>query len=360
VQEIIRKFILAWMPARLFCIPQNEIAPLTAPTRQQGDTTKPREVIMATKIIQGQSDNTEYKERGIAASLKVSLDLSSTNRKYTHWHIDLNAGCGINDLVGCIGSPLAFIQQAELTKANYRAFFVDINESAIERLEQGHIANNPRCYSFHCDNREVLPVIAEMIKSRERNYQYAWGTVIVDPNGYFGKELPHEQLIEFAHQFPRMDLIFNLNIRIYQCGKGHIDRKEPGWINKFWPSIEQFPEVFNRKHWLIRHVIGTKARFALLVGRTKKTGDHRSLKLVQMNSHEGVAVLDQIERRDPNAEKQTDFLSPLQDLSGVSEPSNLQSSQGRSYETGERNLRSLRKNKSNQHPSQAVLPLGTV
>lgn len=316
---------------------------------------------MATKIIQGQSDNTEYKERGIAASLKVSLDLSRTKPQFTHWHIDLNAGCGINDLVGCIGTPLAFVQQAELIRANYRAFFVDINESAIERLEREYIANNPRCYSFHCDNREVLPVITEMIKARERNYHYAWGTLIVDPNGYFGDAVPHEQLIEFAHQFPRMDMIFNLNIRTYQLGKAHIEAGiKAGWRNKFWPSIECFPKIFNREHWLIRHVVGTKARFALLVGRTKKTGDHRSLKLVWMNSPEGIAVLNKIESRDPNAEKQADFLSPLQDLSGLPESSHLQGSQGRCHEAIKRNLRGLRKGKSNEHPSQAVLPLGTV
>lgn len=70
-----------------------------------------------TKSEQGQSAfATEIKQRGLMAAFAINLAIFQrqygNNPRARYLHVDLNAGSGFNDKVGCIGSPLAFLAAA--------------------------------------------------------------------------------------------------------------------------------------------------------------------------------------------------------------------------------------------------------
>ena len=247
---------------------------------------------------QGQGSGTEFKERGIQAALSVSLQIAYAKfPTYPYWHIDLNSGSGFNSASGCIGSPKAFLNAAKaIGHQNCYSFFIDINPEAISELESTVLYNEAQSYSFLGNNSELLPVIDKLISRSERNPEHAVGSILCDPNGYFGKETPHEALIDFSKKYPKIDIIFNLNTRQYRLIKGNIDKERKGWTNgRFHPSIRDIPSVFNKKHWLIRGEIGSKDKFVLMVGRNMKAGDHKSLGFEHLESPRGQMFADKAE-----------------------------------------------------------------
>jgi hypothetical protein len=250
------------------------------------------------RTSQGQGFGTEYKLRGIQAALSVSLRISQRLPHEMYWHCDLNCGSGHNDQVDVIGSPIAFRNAAaDLGRNKYRALFVDRDESAAEQLVH-RIGSDDRCRVLNCDNQEILPILSAAIRKHERNPQYAFGSVLVDPNGCYGSHWPHKQLALFAREFPRIDLVMNLNSRLYRMGRGHVQKGEPGWVSKFWPSFGELPLIFGRPHWLISERFPKKGdSFVLLVGRSMRVRDHKALGFVHMDSPEGRAILDRNEGR---------------------------------------------------------------
>lgn len=277
-------------------------------------------------LRQGQGQLTALKERGIAAAVSVSLRMASRLPDFTYWHADLNCGSGFNELAQCAGSPLVFVREAvQQRRQNFRALFCDHDEAAVVKL-QSALGEHPNCYCLPWENRLVLPVLAEWICKHERNPQFAFGSVLVDPNGYFDEAtVPHKQLIEFAHRFPRIDLIFNLNVRTYRLSAPHVLAGRGKWSNKFLPSPRQLPAIFARRHWLIREVMSKGGDpFVLLIGRNLRANDHTSMSMFHMDSARGQEILDAI---DPPA-KAASELAPLPHLFGLSEASAFQSNQG--------------------------------
>lgn len=290
-------------------------------------------------LTQGQGSSTEFKERGIAAALKVSLSLAN-KPSYRYWHCDLNAGSGYNEVAQCIGSPLAFLQSAlDSGRTNFQAYFCDHDEKRVIELTK-RIGPDKRCFCLPWENKEVLPVLAELITKHERNPQYAWGTIIVDPNGYFGDGVPHAELIDFARRFPRMDVVLNLNTRTYRLGKALVEKlPASAWGAKFWPSPRMFPELFGRKHWLIRNVIQSKGdSFVLMVGRNYRAGDHTALGMYHLGSRVGQEILDAIDGTTTRAGD----ISPLQDLPGLFDSPGLQSGPNRGDDQGQLFMPELR------------------
>ena len=248
---------------------------------------------------QGQGSGTEFKERGIKAALTVSLKIAAkpSLSMFRYWHIDLNSGCGFNEKANCFGSPVAFIDAAqENGREDYAAFFVDMDGGAIQKLEKNVLKDNARCFSFIGDNKEALPIIAQYIKNSGDNPQYAHGSILVDPNGYFGKETPHEQLIEFSKEFPRIDIILNLNTRQHTLFSANIRKERKGWTKeKFNPSLSEIPMIFNKSYWLIRGEIGSGDKFVLMVGRNIKAGDHKALGFCHLDSETGQRIVNKVE-----------------------------------------------------------------
>lgn len=253
--------------------------------------------------MQGQGPTTEWKERRIQAILHVSQSLAKKQPHYTYWHADLNSGSGFNENANCIGSPLAFLGAAQQAgRQNFRAVFVDHDERLIEALMKTPIGQDKRCACFNCDNGEILPVLSEMICAQERRPHYAFGSLIVDPNGYFGDEVPLNQLVTFCSEFPRMDMVLNLNVRTYQLMRPHIAKGIGKWNGKVCPALSDLPKLLSRPHWLVCKVIGQRSRFVLLVGRSYKAGDHAAIGLYHMDGERGQQIIMELDGTDDTPE----------------------------------------------------------
>ena len=251
-------------------------------------------------MLQGQGAGTLDKERKIGSAESIGMTIANGLARRQAWrqtrpyfHLDLNAGSGWNDIAGCPGSPVVFLElaQRQITHMPLYAWFCDINPTAIARLEQwllqyGHLPQ--RGISLLCeDNLSVIARFAEQIRRRDRP-EHALGSLLCDPNAWFhrnqkGEGVPVEEIIQFAAEFPKIDIIFNVNYRVYamQRGAGH---------NVLSP--DQIRTRLNRAHWLVsRQHLGGQNRFWLAIARNVTTGDHRRLGLVHWDGPEGRYVM---------------------------------------------------------------------
>src|SRR5215472_10614535 len=96
-------------------------------------------------MLQGQGGGTLDKERKIGSAEALGMTVANGLAKRATWrqtkpyfHLDLNAGSGWNEIAGCPGSPLVFLElaQQKLTALPIYAWFCDINPVAIDKLEK--------------------------------------------------------------------------------------------------------------------------------------------------------------------------------------------------------------------------------
>ena len=147
------------------------------------------------------------------------------------------------------------------------------------------------------NNRDALPLIADQIRRAERKPRYAMGTVLCDPNGYFyGDSVPANELADFCREFPRIDVILNLNVRTRRLIRGCIEKRRAGWENVCCLGLDELPWFLNRRHWLIRNLISKGGdQFVLMIGRNYRLGDHRALGFHHWESAAGQAILAAVE-----------------------------------------------------------------
>ena len=251
-------------------------------------------------MLQGQGGGTLDKERKIGSAEALGMTVANGLAKRATWrqtkpyfHLDLNAGSGWNEIAGCPGSPLVFLElaQQKLTALPIYAWFCDINPVAIDKLEKcliqyGHLPQQG--VSLLCeDNQSVIGRYAEQIRRRDRP-EHALGSLLCDPNAWFyrnreGVGVPVEEIFAFAEEFPKIDIILNVNYRLYgmQRGAGQVVLS-PGEIRA----------MMNRMHWVVsRQHLGGNNRFWLAVARNLSTGDHKGLGLHHWDSAEGQYIM---------------------------------------------------------------------
>lgn len=225
---------------------------------------------------QGQSkDATEWKERGIAAAISVNLQIFASRFANKPWavyqHFDLNSGSGMNKEVGCIGSPLAFMQSVDdLGIKNYRAHFIDIERDMVKALQIMPGMDRNNCCLFHGDNKSLIAAIPDLIRMTDKP-KFAIGTVLIDPNG---ADVPINELAWLSMECPKLDFIINWNSTIFKRLKGRKGR------------LEDLMEALNKKYWLIRKPVSVH-QWTVLVGRNVKIGDHMSMGFHHLNSEIG-------------------------------------------------------------------------
>jgi hypothetical protein len=240
-------------------------------------------------VSQGQGAGTLDKERRIAAAVSISARIADKPRfaGYPFWILDCNAGSGWNAKVNVPGSPLVLSEIA----AGFRhlrpvSCFCDRDAVAIAELRR-RLAPYPQSIILHDDNEVALQRFAATIRQREPNPHYALGVVLVDPNGYWyrsadGNGVPVIGLSAFVWEFPRIDLVLNLNAYTYQLQRGKGDAVlAPGDVLA----------SLNRKHWLVARTYVGQSRFILAVGRNWPVGDHKALGFYHAESPQGQAIL---------------------------------------------------------------------
>lgn len=248
------------------------------------------------KSIQGQSLATIDKERRIGAALSVSMKIASAkfaNKGYRFWHFDANSGSGWNEMVGVPGSPLVFwqIARACLRGLQPAPFFCDIDPVAIGELKKRLDGSGDRSSLLPGDNQEAIEVFAEVIRRSGERSKFVVGSVLIDPNGYFYRDAngfgaPVEAIQWFTREFPRIDLLLNLNVRTYQLQ--HAQRHAVR-------SPRELLGALNKTHWLVGRAYVGHARFLLAVGRNMDAGDHRAIGLHRLGSPEGQLILNAAE-----------------------------------------------------------------
>lgn len=146
---------------------------------------------------QGYSKFTPDKEFGLEAILQQHMSVCNNiiGRDYvlpSYYFIDCHAGCGYNEKI--VGSPLVLYQNRYHIRHNIYAAFLDINQDNITALKTACSWNPIRNSGSKiitdtfkiacCDNRTIVPKLAEAIKFKEsQTKKLAYGMFYLDPNG---------------------------------------------------------------------------------------------------------------------------------------------------------------------------------
>lgn len=244
-------------------------------------------------LAQGQGVSTEFKERGLQAAFAINLHIFQAKfgaSPYRYFHFDLNSGNGMNEEVGCIGSPLAFLRAAE-EKGVQRLFagFCDLDENKLAVLFNRPELQRNDCFAFNGDNSEFPYAIPDIIRSYGEKPAMAVGMVLADPNG---SDIPLDALEWLADAAPKLDFVINWNSA---RAKGH--RLNPVYGGDHYPTLETVIKRLSgngkeKKKWLIRKPMSAH-QFSLLIGRTLKVGDHRTLGFHHLDSPQGSAIFAQ-------------------------------------------------------------------
>jgi hypothetical protein len=248
---------------------------------------------MARRSKQGQSMTTIDKERRIAAALSVGMRIANARfggKGYRYFYFDANCGSGWNHQVDVPGSPLVFwhVMQECAPDLEPAAYFCDRDVIAMEQLRSRFSADPATAGSILLpgDNEDGLHQFADAIRRSGEVAKYAIGAVLIDPNGYFyrnagGIGAPVRALRWFVAEFPRIDIILNLNMRTYFLQRGqHHQVIPPGDVLA----------SLRKRHWLVSRA-GGQSRHLLAVGRNMETGDHKSMGFHFADSMQGQQIL---------------------------------------------------------------------
>lgn len=248
---------------------------------------------------QGQSAASRSKMVRFASALATGMRIFSRSerRRFPYWHADTNSGCGINrevrDGTGrpLDGSPIYALRLARETGlCDFRGMFCYRERAAVGELSR-RIGSAGAV--FFGDNEEFLRVFMELVIREERKPEYATGSVLVDPNGWFyrskdGKGPPIDSLTALCRALPCIDVILNLNVRSYRMQRAH------SWGARTL-SVPGIMETLDRKFWLISEIEDSGAcDFVVMVGRNVETGDHRRIGMHRAGSAKGQAIIARI------------------------------------------------------------------
>lgn len=258
-------------------------------------------------MTQGQSEYTRFKQARFGPVFAQSLKISKAPSvaRFPYYHVDLNAGGGFNHDAGVEGSPLNFLRAVERHgRFNVYAFFVDIDPEAYRQLIQQPLVlafPSDRLSIHGGDNAEILPVVRQFIRQRERHPDKAVGSIVIDPNGYHGG-VPWESLRVFCAEHPRIDLFVNLNLRTFRLEAWQIAAAagRGKWGQKQIRPLSEFPAWFSRPSWMWTEPIQIKGdTWIQCVGRSMQTRacGYESLGFYDKDSERGRAICEQASRQ---------------------------------------------------------------
>lgn len=253
---------------------------------------------------QGQSPlGTRHKLEGIYDILhlcaKISLGAERKFEKwnYPFWFADLNCGSGWNEQANCYGSPIQFIEAMAEVNRKFCAYFCDKDQNRCETSLQTIVENyndltvGSKIRYFWKNNSKLLTKLADWIIDSGENPQYAVGAILSDPNGPSIDGFPLKEIVEFVEQFPRIDVILNVNVTTMKKCRGV--KKIEGFIDD-WPAktLREMIQLIPKRYWLIREPVLSKGYYyVILCGRNIRTGDHRKLGFHQVASQTGFQII---------------------------------------------------------------------
>lgn len=259
---------------------------------------------------QGQSPSTLNKERQFAAAIEMDMQIVRKRCPRAIFRlVDLNAGSGWNEKFECAGTPLVAVELAEeLLGDRWHAYMFEREPNAFAQL-YARLGHHPRVTLFPEDNANIL--------QRAQRFLTQWdvGCVIADPNGWMyrkpnGEGLPVVELMEFFKRYPKMDLLANLNGRVYKLMCGARDDadasfKTPPTYKHFYglgENCAQFLKMFHKTDGLISSLDSNgHSHFVRLILRNIPTHDFQAWGLYLLNSPQAQATYAWLEERNGHA-----------------------------------------------------------
>ncbi len=217
-------------------------------------------------MVQGQGDHTPEKQYGLEKLLGQWMaiidqikrkeaagiykpSLSEIIRRPAIY-IDMNAGCGYNYEVNCIGSPLMFASLRSGFGFDIDAYFLESDPASVHSLRSALPGADGKFEIVHCDSNEG---IFDIIQQKDKSY----GLIYHDPNG-----VPSFDALGKLSQLTKchfVDFLIRLsgtNYKRVRRGLNEYGKKNniPELISKY-PTLEEQPRMIKKKEWLIRNII---------------------------------------------------------------------------------------------------------
>lgn len=241
---------------------------------------------------QGQSHGTEDKVRGFMSVFKQNIAAvkgitSRSTWPVMYFHFDLHGGSGWNEEVDVIGSPVLFAQLANIQGIRYVMHAAELDSHRAKSLGR-MLRCDSSCFVRHGDNCDLVAEIPYIIRSHGEKPEYAYGTIVIDPNNPSGG-VPYEGLSELFAECKRLDVIFN-----FPAGAMKRLRTSLSTTGGF-SRIVRHPDMrqeWSKKYGQIRRPL-TEHQFTLLVFRNTPWNDgHRAIGLYDIDSREGRQLLE--------------------------------------------------------------------
>lgn len=230
--------------------------------------------------MQGQGRFTANKIAGFEAFFTQNISVVKYGVGASmYFHFDLNAGCGVNPVAGCIGSPLAFRQAAiKARMPDAMCFCCELDVGAACELQR-RTDDDQHTRVTIGRNQDFVEMIPEIIRQYGCNPASAYGSILIDPNDHRRDAIPYDGLRLLASQCPKIDVLFHfpqlaMKRVTFAVAKGTLS--EASASDCF--DIDDLPDVIGKKHLWIRQT-PELGNFAIVVGRNtdnvsfdKKTG----------------------------------------------------------------------------------------
>lgn len=256
---------------------------------------------------QGEGPNTPRKQQGFAMLFRTGLLISKSLLRFHYWHLDMHAGSGWNPNANCPGSPVVFLEEARKVGRSFRALFCDNDPATVaqlrKRLAFAIEEFDDAAISILCeDNRDALSYFAEWIASESESPAKAFGSILLDPNGFKKEDVPLEHLRIFFAVHERIDLILNVNVSLFARVRGcKGNPNTPGFDD--WPDpVDVFGLESLKRFWLVRNPQrgGNGDRFVIFVGRNTTAGMTRFEEFYPLHSEQGQAIVRHLVRVQPD------------------------------------------------------------
>jgi hypothetical protein len=222
---------------------------------------------MEVCVMQGQGKYTANKIAVFEAFFTQNMAVvSRAIGAQSYFHFDLNAGCGMNEIAGCIGSPLAFRAAAIKVKMQRAlCFCCELDAGAAISLQR-RTEHDDDTFVTIGRNQDFVEMIPEIIRQHGHDPSTAFGSILIDPNNQRRDAIPYDGLARIAAECPKIDVLFHFPQNAMKRIRGAVTA---GTLSESSASdcvdIDALPEIIGKTHCWIRHK--GLGEFVMVVGR---------------------------------------------------------------------------------------------
>lgn len=254
---------------------------------------------------QGQGRHTANKIAGFEAFFTQNMAVvKHAIGSPAYFHFDLNAGCGVNEIAGCVGSPLAFRDAA--VKAGMPeafCFCCELDAGAAVQLQR-RTEDDARTFVTIGRNQDFVEQIPDIIQQYGADPRTAFGSILVDPNDHRRDAIPYDGLRRIAAECPRLDVLFHfpqLAMKRIVAGVAKGTCPESAASDCF--DVDDLPHVIGKRHLWIKQTPDL-GNFAIVVGRnTDNVNDDKRAGLARWNSDLGLLYRERCKMKVEDAER---------------------------------------------------------